>query len=278
MGEWWTTLPGALDPIAFSPGSFSVSWYALCYLFGAGAVVVFLFRSGERRTLLPERDAFWSLATSVLWGVLIGARLGYIVLYGDTLLFLREPWRIISPYDFETGLWIGIRGLSFYGGLVGGTLGLVLFARRTKLSFWPLSDWIVLALPLALFFGRIGNFLNLELFGRPTTLLWGMRFFPDDVLRHPSQLYEAFGEGIVLFLLLAFLARRARFPGFLTATFLFAYSSIRFALEFFREPDRFGVLSGHPLSANQILALLLMAIGIWLFQARKRSWYTTNTH
>ncbi|MEP7162597.1 MAG: prolipoprotein diacylglyceryl transferase family protein, partial [Candidatus Moraniibacteriota bacterium] len=153
MSIGWQLLPLNIHPIAFSIGFFSVSWYALCYFLGAFFVILALARSKRREAELGTDENFWTLLSFVLWGVLLGARLGYVVFYG-TGQFWGEPWHIFSPYDFTTGAWVGIRGLSFFGGLFGGVVGLFLFVRKHQLSFLRLSDWIVPFLPIAIFMGR----------------------------------------------------------------------------------------------------------------------------
>lgn len=278
MIAWWQTFPLTVDPTVFTVGSFGLRWYAVMYLLGAGVSIWLL---AWRRSVFPvlQSEQVWStFVTHGLWGVLIGARLGYIIFYGDAS-YWTEPWRILSPYDFHAGLWTGIRGMSFFGGALG--LGLVLWyeARRLKLPFLALSDWLLPVIPVALFFGRLGNFLNQELFGRVTSVPWGM-YFPSDplVLRHPSQLYEAIGEGGILFWVLLWISRRRLTNGFLTTFFLMGYGCIRFGLEFVRAPDPGAQLVFSFFTFGQVLSGIMVASGVWLIFGYRGLWYTERAN
>jgi phosphatidylglycerol---prolipoprotein diacylglyceryl transferase len=270
MGLSWQGFPLMHDPIILSLGSFSLTWYALLYLTGIISASIVLWYRRPRFSPPLSRDQFWELIVFVLWGVLLGARLGYVIFYGDRS-YLIEPWRVFSPFDFSTSEWTGIRGLSFFGGLLGGATSILLFSRKSGISFWKVADWVVPAVPLGILFGRLGNFLNLELPGRTTQMLWGMHFPPDiAILRHPSTLYEALGEGLVLFLFLWFLTSFPKRPGVMTASFLMGYGVIRFCLEFFRAPDPGFPLLLSLISYNQLLAFGCFLIGGILFLRLRR--------
>ncbi len=161
--------------------------------------------------------------------------------------------------------------MSFHGGLIAVLLATLLFCRKQGIDFWRFADLFCPAIPLGYTFGRIGNFINGELYGRATDVPWGM-FFPLDpahLLRHPSQLYEAFFEGIVLFAVLWLIRKRSPFDGALFALFLIGYGSVRFFIEFFREPDaQLGFILG-PFSMGQLLCLLMIAAGGWLYAFRR---------
>jgi phosphatidylglycerol:prolipoprotein diacylglycerol transferase len=195
----------------------------------------------------------------VFIGLLVGARLGYIFFYQYPNLadYIRNPLEIFA-------VWHG--GMSFHGGLAGAVLAGLLFCRSRRLPFWEVADAVIVAAPAGLFFGRIGNFINGELYGRETDVPWAMIFpqggpFP----RHPSQLYEAILEGVVLFLILWKLRNRSMFPGALVPVFLCGYGSFRFLVEFFREPDpQLGIFLGI-VSMGQILSLFMVALGLLLF-------------
>lgn len=261
----WQTLPLQFDSIAFTFGGVSVSWYTLCYLTGIIFVTLFFVSLLRRKGLLGSEDTTIELITSVLWGVIIGARFGYILLYGDAS-YLEEPWRIISPYDFTTHTWIGIRGLSFHGGLLGGAIGLWRFTREANRHFWDFADVLVQALPLGLFFGRIGNFLNHEILGQITTAFWGMQIFPNELyLRHPVTLYEALGEGILLFFFLDLSARLSPRSGVLSSLFLIGYGVIRFALENWRDTP---LLPNFFLTMGQTVSLAMLLAGCLLLLQR----------
>ncbi len=261
----WQTLPLRFDAIAFALFGIDIPWYTLCYLLGVVLAALFFVSLAERKNLLHSEEATIELITSVLWGVIIGARLGYVFLYGDET-FLREPWRIISPYDFTTGEWIGIRGLSFHGGLLGGAFGLWRFSREAGRHFWDFADALVQAVPIGLFFGRIGNFLNHEILGRFTEVAWGMRAIPEEsFLRHPVTLYEALAEGVILLFFMALASRLAPRPGMLTAIFLIGYGAIRFFLEYFRDTS---LLGDFFLTMGQAVSFLMVLIGALLLLRR----------
>ncbi|MFA9262585.1 MAG: prolipoprotein diacylglyceryl transferase [Undibacterium sp.] len=221
--------------------------------------------------LLPNVFVSIDLIVTVLWGVVIGARLGYVLFYGGDE-FYREPWRIISPYDFQLKEWIGIRGMSFHGGLIGGAVGLWMFTREASRHFLEFADALVQAVPIALLFGRIGNFLNLEIIGKTTTSPWGMQIpFLGEALRHPVTLYEATGEGLILFALLFLGSRVLKSPGRLSGLFLLSYASFRIAAEFFRNlPEGTNLIFGF-FTMGQALSLgMVMAGLVLLFWPRPR--------
>jgi phosphatidylglycerol:prolipoprotein diacylglycerol transferase len=212
-----------------------------------------------RRGLFPVKEAAVdSLVFYLLVGMLIGARLVYVLVY-DFAEFKAHPSHVLS-------IWEG--GLSFHGAVLGMGVACILFARRYHVSFWAVADTFALGGTQGLFFGRIGNFINGELYGRPTNVPWAM-IFPSDRLhlpRHPSQLYEAFCEGLLLSGILWLLERRAikggwYRPGLLSGAFLIGYGVIRFLLEFTRQPDpQLGFVLG-PLSMGQLLSSLMIVAG-----------------
>jgi len=244
----WQHLPEKLNPIAFDLGPIQISWYGIMYLV-AFSVVYYLIRyriKTEKLNIPFEtvQDFFpWAIV-----GLLLGARLGDVFIY-DWGYFQNHLSQIFLPFDiFNHWQYIGIYGMSYFGGLVGIILAFYIFCK-TKLprlnkeraggEVLEFSDLFVPAVPLAYAFGRLGNFLNGELYGRVTTVPWGM-YFPLDILsqlRHPSQLYELFLEGILLFVIL-WSIRKIKFPvGYLTAFYLIGYGLARFTVEFFRQPD-----------------------------------------
>lgn len=239
MKEWWQHFLETLDPVAFTIGFFAVYWYAIFFLVGFFSVLsiaLYLVRRGEAPS--TEEDTF-DLLFLIFFGAVLGARIGYVMFY-NLDIFLTDPLRIFLPYDFGEGRWTGIAGMSYHGGLVGGTIALFWHTHRKSLSFWRVADFIALLIPIATFFGRLGNFFNLELPGRITAVPWGMIFphaSPLGALRHPSSLYEALLEGVVLFLLLLFFRKKLSFPGALACLYLGLYAVLRFIVEFFRSPD-----------------------------------------
>jgi len=235
----WQHLPQILNPIAFSIGPIQVSWYGIMYVV-AFAVVYFLVRHRIRTEKLGI--SFETVQDFFPWGILgllLGARLGDVLIY-DWSYFQNHLSQIFLPFDiYNHWQYIGIYGMSYFGGLIGLALAFYIFCRTKRISLLKFSDLFAPAVPLAFTFGRIGNFINGELYGRITNKFWGM-YFPLDFsgqLRHPSQLYEMFLEGILLFAIL-WSIRKIKFPvGYLTAFYLIGYGLARSIAEFFREPD-----------------------------------------
>lgn len=246
----------AIDPVLWRIGPLELRWYGFMYLLGFVAAY-FVIRAELKRNGGPVPvEAADDLLFYLILGLLIGGRLGYALIYNFDV-YSRAPWEILA-------IWHG--GMSFHGGLLGMIVSGWIFARRYHASFMELADIGALASPIGLMLGRLGNFINGELFGRVTTLPWGIVFPEGGPLpRHPSQLYESFLEGPVLFALLWWLRRRVRHSGEVLASFLVMYGVMRFSVEFFREPDpQIGFLM-HWLTMGQILCLLMIAAGIGLF-------------
>jgi len=197
----------------------------------------------------------------LILGLIIGARLGYVLFY-DLKMYLKEPLEIFA-------IWHG--GMSFHGGLIGVLIVGILFSWKNKKSFWRIADLIIVTVPIGLGLGRIGNFINGELYGRVAQVPWGMIFPKGGPLpRHPSQLYESALEGGVLFLILWFLKDKELPTGGLLAIFLSLYGGFRFFVEFFREPDvQLGFVLG-PLTMGQILTTFMIVGGVILFTYLKR--------
>ncbi len=266
--SFWQHFPEHIEPIAFSIYFIAVRWYALFFL--GGFFLAFLFA----RFLARKEQGFFlsehlfDLFIAIFIGALIGGKVGYIILYNFPL-FLSSPSLFLSPYDFDRHIWTGFAGMSYHGGLIGGISMIYLFSKKYKISFLNITDFMVLSLPIALFFGRLGNFLNGELYGRTTEKVWGMFFpgvLPVHILRHPSSLYEAFFEGIVIFFILFFVRKKMPFVGALSALYLALYAVIRFFLEYFREPDfQIGLLINGYFSLGQILSFIMLLCAIFLF-------------
>ena len=259
----------SLDPVAFSAGPITIYWYGIAYIVGAALTGVVMYRTQKRWGFHISMDDLWTVVTCVVFGLLIGARLFYLVFYGRGLeYYLSNPLEIIA---------VNHGGMSFHGGLVGGIAGGAIACRMLGLSFWTLADLAVIGAPLALCLGRCANFVNGELWGKPTDLPWGVVFETGgDVARHPSQLYEAFLEGIVLFAILQVLSRRKNLPpqGFFLGVFVTGYGIVRFLVEFVRVPDaQLGYILGGVITMGQILSLPLIVVGIallaWSLHARR---------
>jgi phosphatidylglycerol---prolipoprotein diacylglyceryl transferase len=248
----------AIDPVLIEIGPFAIRWYALAYIFGLVLGWQYLRwlvrRPGWRLTPLAIDD----LLLYVTLGVVLGGRLGYV-------LFYRPEFYLSNPLE-ALAVWQG--GMSFHGGLLGVVAASILFARRRRLPVLEVGDAIACATPIGLFLGRLANFINGELWGRPSDVPWAM-VFPSGgpQPRHPSQLYEAGLEGVLLFLIMTWLALRPRTPGSegrLTGVFLIGYGIARSIAELFREPDaHLGFLLGG-LTMGQLLSLPMVVIGILL--------------
>lgn len=246
------------DPIAIHLGPFGIHWYGLMYLIG---FLSLLWLGKWRIHRQPQcgisaRDMDDILFYGAL-GVILGGRLGYILFYQPGY-YLQHPLEILF-------VWQG--GMSFHGGFLGVLAAMVLFARKTGKQWLAIMDFVAPLVPLGLGAGRLGNFINGELWGRPTDLPWGM-VFPqvDDLARHPSQLYQFGLEGVLLFALLWWYSSRPRPVGAVSALFLIGYGAARFAAEFAREPDSFLGPLALGLSMGQWLSLPMVLAGIWLLR------------
>ncbi|MEC7822558.1 MAG: prolipoprotein diacylglyceryl transferase [Candidatus Neomarinimicrobiota bacterium] len=267
---WWQTLPSKMDPILLSIGSFSIYWYSTMYLVAFG-VVYLLCRSkinnkDYTKLTLPE---FEDLLSWCFIALIIGARLGYVLFYNFEY-YIDNPLEILLPFSIKNGVWkfTGIAGMSYHGGVIGVLIAIWMYASKKGLHLYTVADFLTPAIPLGYFFGRIGNFINGELYGRVTEASIGM-YFPnsgDYQLRHPSQLYEAFFEGIVLYFLIKSLKTRFTFLGFNSGLYVFGYAFFRFFIEYFREPDNHLGFILLDLSMGQLLCIAMMAGGIviWL--------------
>jgi phosphatidylglycerol---prolipoprotein diacylglyceryl transferase len=245
-----------IDPVLIQLGPVEIRWYGLMYLFGFGLAYL-IVRSELRRKQgpIPVENAD-DLLFHMILGLLIGGRVGYVLFY-NLPAYAAAPWEIVA-------VWHG--GMSFHGGLIGMVIAAWLFARKYHARVLELTDLAALAAPPGLMLGRIGNFINGELFGRVTTLPWGV-VFPGggDLPRHPSQLYESFFEGPVLFAILWMFRKRLRQPGELLSVFLVLYGLFRFTIEFCREPDpQLGFIVSW-LTMGQILCLAMIVSGVGLF-------------
>ena len=271
---WWQNLPSQMNPVIFSVGGFAIRWYGTMYIV-AFAIFYLLTTYRIKKERLPFESAFVGDAlTWVMAGVVLGGRIGYILFYGMGS-FLNDPLGTLIPWSSTSGgcSFSGISGMSYHGGVIGVVLAVWLFTRSRKKSFFETFDLFIPAIPLGYTFGRLGNFINGELYGRVTNASIGMYFpfAPTHELRHPSQLYEAFFEGIVLFSLLWLIRRKSPFAGYLSALYLFGYGFVRFFIEFFREPDAqlgFVLLN---FSMGQVLCFIMMVAGLVIFFATKPS-------
>ncbi len=256
----------AIEPEIFRFGPFALRWYAVAYIAGIVIGWRLALRLADQRPRFMTRIAIDDFVTWVTLGVILGGRLGYVIFYKPGY-YLANPLEILV-------LWQG--GMSFHGGMLGVIIATFWFAARRGIPLLALGDMVALLAPIGLFLGRLANFINAELYGRTTDVAWAM-IFPSDPLaepRHPSQLYEAALEGLVLFAILAWLAwrtdARAR-PGLIGGSFLAGYAVARIICEFFREPDaHLGFLwAGATMGQLLCIPMLVAGIGLILF-AQKR--------
>ena len=254
-----------IDPVLFSIGPFAVRWYALSYVAG----LLFGFQLLRRRAAQSSDDlSADNIDDFLVWatiGIILGGRLGYVLFY-NFQYFLANPLEIFAT-------WRG--GMSFHGGLLGVVIAGLLFCRRHKLSPLILGDMLACAAPIGLFFGRIANFINGELYGRVTDAPWGVVFpYGGPEPRHPSQLYEAFLEGLVLFVVLNIMWRSEKVranPGVLTGSFIAGYAIARMIVELFRQPDsHIGFLTlGSTMGQWLSVPMLIIGVGMIIWGSRR---------
>ena len=251
-----------LSPVALDLGFLQIRWYSLAYISGILVGWWYLLKLIDRPGAPMARRHADDMVFYATLGILIGGRLAYVLFYQPQIL--RHPLDVFK-------LWQG--GMSFHGGVLGVTCGIILLARKNKLNWLRIHDYVACCVPFGLFFGRLANFVNGELWGRPTTVPWAM-IFPraGDLPRHPSQLYEASLEGILLFAVLWFMFWKtdARYqPGKLVGTFLVGYGLCRFSMEWFREPDAGLEHLSWGLTMGQTLTVPMLIGGVYLIATAK---------
>ncbi|NOQ30558.1 MAG: prolipoprotein diacylglyceryl transferase [Helicobacteraceae bacterium] len=266
--DYWNNIYANFDPVAFNLGSISVHWYGIMYVLAlvvALVVAKWIVKKDKINITLDELDTYFIY---IEVGVILGARLGYVLFYDThTMYYLTHPWQIFNP--FMGGEFVGIRGMSFHGAVIGFFIASILFYKRHKIPFGVMMDVVAIAVPAGYTFGRIGNFLNQELIGRATDVPWGI--YVHQILVHPSQLYEAFLEGFLAFLVVFFYRKYKKFDGELIIIFAVMYGFGRFISEFYRQPDiQLGFVYGDWMSMGQAISLI-MIIPFLLFW-----WYKRN--
>jgi phosphatidylglycerol:prolipoprotein diacylglycerol transferase len=272
--QWWQHLPQHMSPVIFQVGGFKLQYYGLMYIVAFAITYgLVIYRLKHEARFAVTRPQINDLTTVIILGLMVGARLGYVLFY-NLSYYARHPLEIFLPFEFSNGVtFTGISGMSYHGGLIGILIAAWIYTRRNGLSLREMADLYIPGIPLGYTFGRLGNFINGELYGRATTAPIGMHFplAPGDALRHPSQLYEAFFEGIFLFAVL-WTIRRLKAPrGAMLAFYLIGYGTVRFFIEFFREPDaHLGFVLGF-LSMGQVLCAGMIAAGGALFLILRRS-------
>ena len=251
------------DPVAFQFLSLEVRWYSLAYI--SGIILGWLYC---KKKLIKDKilsNLFDDFITYVIIGIILGGRLGYVFFY-NLNYYLQNPIEIFM-------VWNG--GMSFHGGVIGVIVGALFFSKKNKINQFIFLDLVALTAPIGIFFGRVANFINSELYGRPTDLPWSVKFILiDDIKRHPSQLYEAFFEGIILFLILRYFAKNGylKKSGLISALFLIFYSIFRFLIEFFRNPDlQIGYMALN-LTLGQFISIVFFILGGILFFYKKNDY------
>ncbi|MBP3687782.1 MAG: prolipoprotein diacylglyceryl transferase [Alphaproteobacteria bacterium] len=254
-----------ISPIVFSIGPFSLRWYALAYLAGIISAWVLIKNNIVKYDLQISNACLDDMVFYTTLGIILGGRIGYVLCYGKGY-FLENPFEIFA-------VWHG--GMSFHGGIVGVIAGLFYFAKKAKLPFLKVTDLVALYTPIGIFLGRIANFVNGELWGRVTDVAWAVKFPEGGYLpRHPSQIYEALSEGVLLFIVLNLLWRKQyvrEHTGMISGIFLIFYAISRMCMEFFREPDRqIGFIAGH-ITMGQMLSLPFLLLGVYVLHLSLKS-------
>lgn len=249
----------SLNPVAFTIGPFSARWYGIAYVLGFICAAFVIYKVGKHWKLKFDFDSICVILICAMVGVIIGGRLGYVLFYNFEM-YAANPLEI---FNFSHG------GMSFHGGFVGALLAGIVAAKIIKMPYLTLVDLAVIGVPLGLIFGRVANFINGELWGAPTGLPWGVIFggIAGMEPRHPSQLYEALLEGVLLFIVLFALARKTppRPRGTFFGVFMLGYGICRFLIEFVRQPDaQLGYLWGGWLTMGQVLSFPLVIAGVAL--------------
>jgi len=309
--QLYIPFPSWLSPVII-PG-LPFRWYGMMYLVAFGLAYLVTMRQIRERSLSVDNDTVANLFFWTIVGLLVGSRIFATTIYDPSHYYLRKPWLIFWPFDEEMNF-TGIQGMSYHGGLTGAVIAFVIYCRVKKLSVLDFGDMVITGVPLGYTFGRIGNFINGELYGRITAAPWGM-VFPQaervpvshpsvreiadatgistagasyvNLPRHPSQLYEALLEGVILWAVMWFVFRKRKpFNGFMVGIYLIGYSIARFIAEYFRQPDpgldfviqwgtsdnpRWLLASPFNLTTGQILSLLMIAAGIVVLLIFKRA-------
>jgi phosphatidylglycerol:prolipoprotein diacylglycerol transferase len=248
------------DPVIFQIFSIEIRWYSLAYIFG----IIFGWLYCKKILIKDQKilDLFDDLIPYLIIGIILGGRLGYVIFY-NLQYYLENFLEILM-------VWNG--GMSFHGGLIGVVLTTIIFSKKNKINSFIFLDLIALVAPIGIFLGRIANFINSELYGRETDILWSVKFITiDNIARHPSQIYEAIFEGIILFFLLNHLSKINSFKisGLISSVFLILYSLFRFILEFFREPDlQIGYLA-FEMTLGQFICIIFFLLGVSLYLLKR---------
>ena len=247
------------DPVAFQVFSLEIRWYSLAYIFGL--IFGWIYCNKILIKDQNKKNQFDDYIVYIILGIIIGGRLGYVLIY--------NPIYYLENLNEIPMIWQG--GMSFHGAVIGVIFSTYIFSKKNNESMFYYLDLVALTSPIGIFLGRIANFINSELYGRETDLIWSVNFIQIDGLnRHPSQIYEAIFEGIVLFFILNFvISRNNEKDGYISSLFLIFYSIFRFLIEFTREPDEHIGLLLFNLSMGQIISVIVLIIGVFLWNSKK---------
>jgi phosphatidylglycerol---prolipoprotein diacylglyceryl transferase len=266
FSSWWQMLPYRIDPALVTIGTFQIKYYGLMYIAAFSLSYYLMGKRIKNNEFALKKEQLENYIFQIIIFILIGGRLGYVLFYNFSY-FLSNPLEIFLPFRFKDGFeFTGIAGMSYHGAVISGLAGTYYFAKKNGLKFLAMSDFVVSAAPLGYTFGRIGNFLNGELYGRTTESAVGM-YFPlagDKMLRHPSQLYEAFFEGIFIFAILWSIRNLKYRSGVFVSLYLILYGIVRFFIEFYREPDDHLGLVFLGMSMGQVLCAAMILSGVFL--------------
>ena len=256
-----------IDPIALNIGFINIHWYGLSYLSGIILGWLYLKSKFVSSCIGDSKSIILSLSDLIPWivfGILLGGRVGYVLIY-NPIYFIENPIEIFK-------VWNG--GMSFHGGLLGIIIAIYFFSKKNSKSFLSFMDLIAISAPIGIFFGRLSNFINTELIGTYSDLPWSVIYPNDSVSRHPSQIYEALLEGLILFLILAYLSKRNKIlhdKGMASAIFLIIYGTFRIFLELFRLPDQhIGYILANKLTMGMIVSIPMILVGLILYKNIKK--------
>ena len=250
------------DPVAFHLFSLEIRWYSLAYIFG----IIFGWIYCKKYLIKDQNISklFDDLISYIIIGIILGGRLGYIFFY--------NPSYYLKNFSEIFMIWNG--GMSFHGGVLGVIMAVYLFGKKNNINYFIFLDLIAMATPIGIFLGRIANFINSELYGRETEFYWAVKFEKiDNLLRHPSQIYEAFFEGVILFLLLNLVFKRYLYKsaGIISSLFIIYYSLFRFIIEFSREPDpQLGIIWAY-FTQGQLISIVFFVIGLLIFYKKNEA-------
>jgi len=267
VGSAWNNIYDTFDPVAFNLFTIPVHWYGIMYVL---ALLTALYIG--KYFIKKDNLSFKGIDNYFIYveiGVILGARLGFILFYDtQTLYYLAHPWQIFNP--MQNGEFVGIRGMSYHGAVLGFLISTYMYSKKHKIAFGKIMDLVAISVPLAFVFGRIGNFLNQELVGRETDVAWGI--FVDGVLRHPSQLYEAVLEGIGVFIVVYMYKKYQKFSGELVLVYAMSYGIFRAIAEIYRAPDiQIGYICCNAVTLGQVLSLGMSAVALiaWFYFKEK---------